>query len=198
MNRWLALVLIVAAFVAGGYLVKWVATSDGWIKPTDEVVPVVEENVVPVGEQEAAGMVVELFLENQILREQVMVLEQDLELAQRQLAEALARIDTARISGSVAVVPQAAPVAEVSVESLSRVRILDVNREMQVAVISGGARSGMKAGMVFHVLREDRAIGRLRLVDVRDTIAGGLVEQMEKGGFPEVGDRVVLSSKQDS
>ncbi|HMO50867.1 MAG TPA: hypothetical protein PKE26_06940 [Kiritimatiellia bacterium] len=160
-----------------------------------------ESRVSPAGPGEAAedasAMVVELFMENSALKAQVEALSGQVERLLHQLAEAREASDRVRVeTGRPATAPQAGPV-EVLVDDLTRVRVLEVNRDMQVAVVSGGRQAGMKPGMRFHVLRGERVVGRIRLTDVRETIAGGLIEKMEQEGFPESGDRVILSSKQD-
>jgi len=148
-------------------------------------------------DQEAAQMVVELFAENRELKDRVDSLVQEVEALQRQLAETMASLDGARLEAGRGARAAVAPPADVMVDDLTRVRVLDVNRDMGVVVVSGGKRAGMKTGMRFHVLRGERLIGQVRLIDVRDTVAGGIMEQMEKDGLPETGDRVILSSKQD-
>ncbi len=148
---------------------------------------------------EAAMMVAQLFAENRVLRGRLVELEDQVADLQRKLAEALAGLDAARVQAIGTVAEQLAGPVEpgVAVEDIARMRVLDVNRDMQVAVVSGGSRAGMKPGMRFYVLREDRMIAQLMLVDVREQVAGGLIERAEKGEFPEEGDRLILSSKQD-
>lgn len=148
---------------------------------------------------EAAMMVAQLFGENRALRGRLVELEDQVADLQQKLAEALAGLDAARVQaiGKIAEQPAAPVEPGVAVEDIARMRVLDVNRDMQVAVVSGGSRAGMKPGMRFYVLREDRMIAQLMLVDVREQVAGGLIERAEKGEFPEKGDRLILSSKQD-
>lgn len=137
-------------------------------------------------------VVVDLFNENQLLKEQLGELSLEVESLRRQLAESMATKDVARFESKRAVAGDRAGIAPVAPAV-----ILEVNRDMKVAVVGGGSRAGMKSGMSFHVLRGEQMIGRLRLVDVRDEFAGGLIEEVEKSRFPEVGDRLVLSSSQD-
>lgn len=158
------------------------------------------EPAVPAAGGDESVMVAELFAENRGLRGRLEEKEREVEALQRQLAETMAQLDLARVPEVNRRTAEAsAPVANsgVAVDDIARVRVLDVNRDMQVAVVSGGAGAGMKAGMRFYVLRDDRMIAQLKLVDVREHVAGGLIERVEKGNFPEAGDRVMLSSKQD-
>jgi len=69
--------------------------------------------------------------------------------------------------------------------------IMDVNRPLRLVVLDRGARLGLVPGMTFNVLREDAYIGRVRVVDVREGIAGATVEVLAGEGFPAVGDRVI-------
>lgn len=160
-----------------------------------------EGAVVPEAqpEMEEAGLVaVALFAENRALKDRVDAQQREIESLQRELAGAMARLDVARLK--VADVDMPAPVtrgADVAVGDIARMRVLEVNRDQQVAVVSGGQQAGMKVGMRFFIFRDERMIGQLRLIDVRDTVAGGLIERVEKNVFPEAGDRLVLSSKQD-
>ena len=74
------------------------------------------------------------------------------------------------------------------------VRLVDVNRELRMVVVGAGKREGIAAGMVFSVMHEDRAVARVRVVDVRRAVAGAVIERREFGAFPEKGDRVLLDS----
>lgn len=143
-------------------------------------------------DDEANRMVLELHGENQRLKAEVESLRTQLELLRRELAETRARIDSERVPRGVSDAKAVAVQSAVSYDDLARVRVLDVNRDMKVAVVSGGMRAGMKPGMRFSVIRNDEAIAEIRLVDVREVIAGGMVEAMNDERLPEAGDRLVL------
>lgn len=75
------------------------------------------------------------------------------------------------------------------------VRICDVNRALGMVVADAGARQGMQAGLVLMVMRGDRPLARVRVVDVRRRVAGAVVEKRESGdGYPEPGDRLVVAT----
>ena len=142
---------------------------------------------------EPVEMLITLHQENQELKSQVSNLVSQIMALELRLAEVRMESDvklvgqpggTVRIDKSVVVDP-------------SKVEILEVNREMLVAVVSGGMRSGMKNGMKFSVVRDGEVLAVVRLTDVRESIAGGLIEWNGKRAFPEVGDRLVLRSMQD-
>jgi hypothetical protein len=162
--------------------------------------PVDADGGAPVLDNEASLMVVELFEENRDLRSRLEVKEREVEALQRQLAETMTQLDLTRVPKPESRVAEAVSANAgdgVMVDEISRVRVLEINRDMQVAVVSGGRRAGMKNGMRFYVLRDDRMIGQLKVIEVRDNVAGGLIERVEKGSFPETGDRLILASKQD-
>ena len=65
-----------------------------------------------------------------------------------------------------------------------------MNQALGVVVLDAGLGLGIRPGMLFGVLRDDRVVGRLRAVDVRERIAGAVLEETE-GEWPEAGDRAV-------
>ena len=76
------------------------------------------------------------------------------------------------------------------------IKILDVNRALKMVIVSGGARQGMKPGMVFMTMRGDKGVARVRVVDVRKLISGAVIEELESGGYPEQNDRLVIMRPQ--
>ena len=151
----------------------------------------------PETADEAVHVMMELYGENQRLKEQVVKLTEQVAGLEKKLAEAMMKIDGLR-GGEVA--EEAAPAVttpDVSLANVAKLTVVEVNRRMGVAVVRGGARDGLKPGMRFSVVRGDDVIATIRLVDVRADISGGLIERTERDRYPENGDRLVLSSKQD-
>lgn len=146
---------------------------------------------------ESDQVVVELFRENRELKSQLLELENQAESLRRQLAEARSALDLLREESSAASAAVEAPTAGMSYRDVTQMRVMDVNRKMGVAVVSGGVRAGMKVGMRFSVLHDEAVIGEIRLVEVREYFAGGLIEKVEKDTFPVEGDRLILSTIQD-
>jgi hypothetical protein len=70
-------------------------------------------------------------------------------------------------------------------------KILEINEELGIAVLKAGRRQGIRPGLQFAVMRGDRAIARLRVIDVRETIAGAVLEKIH-GGSIGAHDRAVL------
>ncbi len=69
--------------------------------------------------------------------------------------------------------------------------ILDVNESLGLAVLDAGKFDALKVGMFFDVVRDDKPIARLRVIDVRDRIAGTQIEEIERRISLEPGDRVL-------
>ena len=77
--------------------------------------------------------------------------------------------------------------------SISQVRVIGVKDEIATVVINAGSRQGVSEGMQFTVQQGGRRIGTVRAVDVRDRIAGCVIQDFESANTPmEVGQQVVL------
>lgn len=61
--------------------------------------------------------------------------------------------------------------------------IISINEDLALVVANVGSRHGVKKGMPFQVIRADASIGTVRVVDVRERIAGAVIEDSR----PEVG-----------
>jgi hypothetical protein len=72
------------------------------------------------------------------------------------------------------------------------VRLVDVNAELGLVILDQGARQGVRYGLPLTVLRDRRRVARIRVVDVRERIAGAAVEETARGDYPQTGDRAVL------
>ena len=104
------------------------------------------------------------------------------------LAEAQAALDVqearrAEAAGAPAEAPADAPV---------EARIADVNADLGLVILDQGARQGVRYGLPLTVLRDRRRVARIRVVDVRERIAGAAVEETARGDYPQTGDRAVL------
>ena len=62
-----------------------------------------------------------------------------------------------------------------------------------MVILSGGAQEGLKPGMTFAVVNGDRVVARVRVVDVREKIAGAVVEERDGKSYPQVRDRAVMA-----
>jgi len=104
------------------------------------------------------------------------------------LAEAQAALDVNEARRAQAAGPAEAAPADAPVEA----RIADVNADLGVVILDQGARQVVRYGLPLTVLRERRRVARLRVVDVRERIAGAAVEETARGDYPQTGDRAVL------
>lgn len=73
-------------------------------------------------------------------------------------------------------------------------RVVDVNRELGMAVVGFGSRQGARPGMELVVVRGEKPVARLLVVDVRREIAGALVGECGANAYPAPGDRLVLGA----
>lgn len=100
-----------------------------------------------------------------------------------QLEAELRSADQALAKARNTVEPVAAPSA-----GLTDARVLSIKPELGLAVLNVGTRSGVRLGMPFNLVRQDRVIGAAIVVDVRDDVSGlvaldgGLaIEQLQVG-----------------
>ena len=104
-------------------------------------------------------------------------------LAEAQAALDLNELRRAQAAGVAGERPEDAPI---------EARIVDANPELGLVVLDQGARQGVRYGLPLTVTRDRRRIGRIRVVDVRERIAGAAVEETARGDYPQTGDRAVL------
>lgn len=87
---------------------------------------------------------------------------------------------------------EAAPVAA----TLTDAMVMSVKEEMALAVANVGRHHGVEVGMPFQVWRGDKRIGMVRAVDVRDKIAGVVIQELESGkDGVKVGDRLKIDAQ---
>ena len=72
--------------------------------------------------------------------------------------------------------------------TLGAATVLDVNRDLRLVVLNVGLLQGARIGMPLVVLRGDRVIAELKIVDVRQRICGALIERTEKQVTLKTGD----------
>ncbi|MFL6585017.1 MAG: hypothetical protein ACJ8KU_10935 [Chthoniobacterales bacterium] len=91
----------------------------------------------------------------------------------------------------------AAPIAEQP--SLMDGSVISVKDEWSLVVGNFGEQQGVKAGMPLRVLRGDKVIATLRVVDVRQKICGAVVQEMDsKKDKIKVGDRLQADARQNA
>ena len=76
--------------------------------------------------------------------------------------------------------------------------VISVKEEWSFVVGNLGEKQGVKIGMPMRVMRDDRKIASLRVVDVRQKICGAVVQEMDsKKEKIKVGDRLQVDAQPD-
>jgi hypothetical protein len=92
-----------------------------------------------------------------------------------------------------------AAVAEASAvpASITDAMAISVKEDLSLVVINLGSKQGVKIGMPFRVVRGDAVIGNVQVVDVREKIAGAVIQKLSSEREPiKVGDRLVVDARQ--
>ena len=73
---------------------------------------------------------------------------------------------------------------------LQDARIVSLKNELGIAVLSVGARDGVKPGMPFEIYREDKPIAKVLVTEVRNSVSGAVVQELANIADPvRVGDK---------
>ncbi len=73
---------------------------------------------------------------------------------------------------------------------------ISVKEELSLVVINLGSKQGVKVGMPFRAIRGDNVIGTVQVVDVREKIAGAVIQNLSSERDPiKVGDRLVVDAR---
>jgi outer membrane murein-binding lipoprotein Lpp len=76
------------------------------------------------------------------------------------------------------------------VADLESARVVSLKADLGIAVLSIGARNGVKPGMPFEIYREDKPIAKVLITEVRNTVCGAVVQELASANDPvRVGDR---------
>lgn len=76
--------------------------------------------------------------------------------------------------------------------------VISVKEEWSLVVGNVGEKQGVKMGMPMRVLRGEKLIARLRVVDVRQRICGAVIQEMDSGKEKiKVGDRLQADARKD-
>jgi hypothetical protein len=112
---------------------------------------------------------------------------------QKDVASELARTKTLLATSEQPASGRAGKAAEGTLESAA---VLDVNPNLRVVVLNIGLLQGARVGMPLVVLRGDRVMAELKIVEVRRQICGAVIERTEKKVTLKTGDvaRVTKSS----
>jgi hypothetical protein len=81
--------------------------------------------------------------------------------------------------------------------TLSDGMVIEVKEDLALIVANIGQKQGVQIGMPFQVWREDKRIGEVRVVDVRERISGALIQNLESEKEPiKNGDRLKVDARQ--
>lgn len=73
---------------------------------------------------------------------------------------------------------------------LQNARVVSLKSELGIAVLSIGAKDGVKPGMPFEIFREDKPIAKVLVTEVRNAVCGAVVQELASSNDPvRVGDR---------
>jgi hypothetical protein len=76
--------------------------------------------------------------------------------------------------------------------------VISVKEEWSLVVGNVGQRQGVKMGMPMRVVRGEKVIAKLRVVDVRQRICGAVIQEMDSGREKiRVGDRLQADARKD-
>ncbi len=111
-------------------------------------------------------------------------------------AKARAEVE-AQLRGTNALVAKAAGTSEPQ-PTLMDGSVVSVKDEWSLVVGNLGEKQGVKIGMPLRVVRCDRTIATLRVVDVRQKICGAVIQEMDSGKEKiQVGDRLQADARQN-
>jgi hypothetical protein len=75
-------------------------------------------------------------------------------------------------------------------------RVVSIKEEWSLVVGNIGEKQGVKIGMPLRVVRADKVIATLRVVDVRQRICGAVIQEMGSGKI-KVGDRLQADARKN-
>lgn len=75
--------------------------------------------------------------------------------------------------------------------------IMDVQDRLSLIVANIGEKNGVRVGMPFQVWRDNKRIGEVRVVEVRERICGAVIQSLESEKEPvKAGDRLKVDARQ--
>ncbi len=80
--------------------------------------------------------------------------------------------------------------------TLTDASVVEVKPEFALVVANIGKNTGVRVGMPFQVWRDNRRIGEVRVIDVRDRISGAVVQNLVSEENPiQAGDRLRVDAR---
>lgn len=80
--------------------------------------------------------------------------------------------------------------------TLQEAMVISIREDLALVVANVGTRHGVKVGMPFQVLRGDSSVGTVRVVDVRESIAGAVIQDLNSDKIRiQFGDRLKVAAQ---
>jgi len=113
--------------------------------------------------------------------------------------DAKARMDVeAQLRSINTLITKSASAPDVPEPGLMDGNVISVKEEWSFVVGNLGEKQGVKIGMPMRIMRDDRKIATLRVVDVRQKICGAVIQEMDsKKEKIRVGDRLQVDAQAD-
>ncbi|MDB6153805.1 MAG: hypothetical protein JWL90_2258 [Chthoniobacteraceae bacterium] len=90
--------------------------------------------------------------------------------------------------------PQSVSTNAVS-STLTDAAVISIKEDIALVVANVGSNHGVQVGMPFRVIRDGKIIGKIRVVDVREKIAGAVIQDLSSDKAKiEVGDRLTVEA----
>ena len=86
-----------------------------------------------------------------------------------------------------------APPRVAAAGTLGAAQVVDVNPGLQLVVLNVGSAQGARIGIPLVVVRGDRVVAQLKVIEVRRQICGALIEKADKGVTLRVGDHAQVT-----
>ncbi|WP_395753529.1 hypothetical protein [Prosthecobacter sp.] len=100
------------------------------------------------------------------------------------------RLNKAITAADAALVKAGGGQSNQAVGDLQNARVVSLKNELGIAVLSIGAKDGVKPGMPFEIYREDKPIAKVLVTEVRNSVCGAVVQELAAANDPvRVGDR---------
>src|SRR5438034_10440648 len=114
-----------------------------------------------------------------------------------QAGDAKARMDVeAQLRSTNTLITKSTNEPELPESSLMDGSVISVKDEWSFVVGNLGEKQGLKIGMPMRVIRNDRKIATLRVVDVRQKICGAVIQEMDSEKEKiRVGDRLQVDAQ---
>ncbi|MFN0128252.1 MAG: hypothetical protein ACKV19_16385 [Verrucomicrobiales bacterium] len=98
---------------------------------------------------------------------------------------------------AAATAPTATDDPEPSPTRIESSRVVSVKPDQRLLIVNAGRLAGMKPGTPLRIFRNDRPLASAVVVEVRASLSGSLITQLEGDEFPRVGDtlRVIAETQ---